>query len=119
MKVKVKVKVKGEAVVAMKNKKYRKQLAGRVEELGKRIDRLDWERVPGAQRLSDEELEALHIGAVAATAAVSQMLGAVGKDHSKADISRIAYNVAVASVMTHLSYNVDGPEVRVTIEREG
>ena len=117
--MKVKVKVKGEAVVAMKNKKYRKQLAGRVEELGKRIDRLDWEKVPGAQRLSDEELKALRIGAVAATAAVRQMLGAYGEDHSKADISRIAHNVAKAAVMTHIIYNVDGPEVRVTIEREG
>lgn len=117
----------------MAKKNELERLGKRVGQVGEYIGRIDWRGLPGVEKLSDEELEALRCGALAMGAMVEAETGRFGRTTAKKAAAKSPGEVAAAvlatAVKAHVHFTVDGdttgddrePEakVRITIEHKG
>ena len=117
----------------MAKKNELERLGKKVWQVGEYIDRIDLRGLPGVERLSDEELEALRFGALAMGAMMEAETGRFGRATAKKAVAKSPREVAAAVLATaikaHVHFTADGdttgddcePEakVRITIEHEG
>lgn len=110
-----------------------KRLAKRLDDVASVINDVDWTASPHATGLSDEEVEAIRVGVIAALTALSIHLGGEGEEAAERarslPPSRMADMIMYTGTKAHKAFVVDNEEdepgdrdasgVRVAVEFRG